>query len=66
MNKWDAWWDSLSPQMQEYLKKQPIWHDKDLYKAMAIAGVIGFVVGVIVGYEWAWRPVVQTFKPLIG
>jgi hypothetical protein len=19
-NKWEAWWDSLSPQMQEYLK----------------------------------------------
>jgi len=52
--------------MQEYLKKQPIWHDKDLYKAMAIGAVIGFVVGVVVGYEWAWRPVVQTFKPLTG
>jgi len=66
MSKWEAWWDSLTPQMQEYLKKQPVWHDRDLYKAMAIGAVIGFLVGIVVGYEWAWRPVVQTFKPLIG
>jgi ElaB/YqjD/DUF883 family membrane-anchored ribosome-binding protein len=66
MNKYEKWWNSLSPQTQEYLKRQPIWHDKDLYKAMAIGAVIGFVVGLLVGFEWAWRPAVQTFRPLVG
>ena len=66
MNKYDKWWESLSPQMQEYLKSQPIWHDKHLYVATAIGAVVGFVVGLVVGYEWAWRPVIQTFRPLVG
>jgi hypothetical protein len=62
----NKWWNSLDPQTKEYLKKQPIWNDKDLYKATAFGIVIGFLVGVVVGYEWAWRPVVQTVKPLVG
>jgi hypothetical protein len=44
-NKYQTWWDSLTPQMQTYLSAQPIWHDHDLYKATAI----GFVVGVVIG-----------------
>lgn len=47
MNKWDAWWDSLSPTTQAYLKTQPLWHDIDLAKAFAIGALIGFVIGVI-------------------
>ncbi len=66
MTKYKQWWDSLSPQMQRYLKNQPIWHDSDLYKSLAIGAVVGFVVGVIVGYEWAWQPAIQTFRPLVG
>lgn len=66
MSKYDAWWDSLSPQMREYLKKQPVWHDKDMYKSLVIGAVIGFAIGFLVGYETAWRPVVETFRPLIG
>lgn len=66
MTKYDRWWDSLTPQMQEYLKKQPIWHDQDLYKALGVGIVIGFVAGVIIGFEWGWQPVIQTFRPLIG
>ena len=45
MSKYQAWWDSLSPQMQEYLKKQPVWHDRDLYKAF----VFGLLFGVLIG-----------------
>jgi hypothetical protein len=45
MSKYQAWWDSLSPQMQEYLKKQPVWHDKDMFRAF----VYGIIIGVIVG-----------------
>ena len=66
MSKYQVWWDSLSPQMQHYLKSQPLWHDRDLYKSLAIGVIVGFVIGLIVGYEWAWQPVIQTFRPLVG
>ena len=66
MSKYSEWYDSLPEHTKEYLKRQPIWHDRDLYKAAAVGAAIGFVVGLLVGYEWAWRPVIQTFKPLIG
>ena len=62
----EDWWDRLDSHTKTCLKKQPIWHDSDMLKAAAVAGVIGFVVGIIVGYEWARRPVIQTFKPLVG
>lgn len=65
-SKHQQWWDNLDPRTREYLNKQPIWHDRDLYKALAVGTVIGIIIGVIVGYEWAWRPVVATFKPLSG
>lgn len=44
-NKWEAWWDSLSPQMQSYLKAQPVWHDSDMWKA----GIFGLLLGIIIG-----------------
>jgi hypothetical protein len=47
MGKYQQWWDSLSPQMQQYLRSQPIWHDRDLYKAMAVGVVIGFILGLL-------------------
>jgi hypothetical protein len=65
-NKWEAWWDSLPQYTKEYLKSQPIWHDRDMTKALVFGIAIGFVVGVVVGFEWAWQPVVNTFRPLIG
>ncbi len=46
MGKYQTWWDSLSPQMQEYLKKQPIWHDRDLYKSFAFGILIGVMIGL--------------------
>jgi hypothetical protein len=46
MNKWDAWWDSLNPSTQEYLKSQPLWHDIDLVKAAAVGAVVGFLIGL--------------------
>jgi hypothetical protein len=58
----EDWWDKLDPKTKDYLKSQPMWHNKDLYKAMAVGVCIGFIVG----YDWAWAPVTQTFKPLIG
>ncbi len=44
-SKYQAWWDSLSPQTQEYLKRQPVWHDIDMWRA----GIIGFVLGILFG-----------------
>ncbi len=66
MGKYEQWWNSLTPQMKEYLKKQPIWHDRDLFKFGAVCAIVGFIVGLIAGYEWAWKPVVSTFRPLVG
>ena len=45
---------------------QQIWTDRDLLKFSVCAGIIGFAVGVCIGYEWAWRPFATTFKPLVG
>jgi polyferredoxin len=66
VNKWTEWYDAQPEHIKQWMKRQPIWNDKDLYKATAIGIIIGFLVGVVVGYEWAWRPVVQTVKPLVG
>ena len=46
--------------------KQGIWNDIDLIKGSLFGVAIGLVVGVVIGYEWAWQPVVKTFRPLIG
>lgn len=46
MSKYQAWWDSLSPQMQEYLKKQPVWHDSDLYRSFFLGTILGMVIGL--------------------
>ena len=46
--------------------KNAIWYDSDMAKAVLVGIAVGFVVGVLVGYEWAWQPVVNTFRPLIG
>jgi len=47
MDKWDKWWDSLSPSTQEYLKAQAIWHDSDMFKAAAFGAVVGFLIGLL-------------------
>ena len=46
--------------------KQAIWNDVDLIKASLVGSTIGLAVGILIGYEWAWQPVVKTFKPFIG
>jgi hypothetical protein len=47
----EDWWDKLDPKTKNYLKLQPLWHDRDLYKAMAVGVCIGLVVGIIFGFE---------------
>jgi hypothetical protein len=48
MNKYQAWWDGLPKHTQEYLKSQPLWHDRDLFKALAIGIAVGFVLGAVI------------------
>lgn len=45
MSKWTAWYDSLPEHTKTYLKTQPVWHDRDIFKA----GMIGLLVGVLLG-----------------
>jgi hypothetical protein len=47
MNKWTAWYDSLSPSTKQYLSTQAVWHDRDIFKFASIAFVMGIVVGVV-------------------
>ena len=47
MGKYQKWWDSLSPQMQTYLRAQPVWHDRDLWGAFVAGIAFGFVLGIV-------------------
>lgn len=44
-NKWQEWHDNLPNHTKEWLKKQPLWHDKDLAFVGAICLVIGYIIG---------------------
>ena len=46
-NKWNNWYDSLDPHTKEYLKNQPIWHDRDVAKFVSIALAVGFLIGLL-------------------
>lgn len=46
-NKWEMWWESLPKGTQEYLKRQPVWHDRDMYKSFAVGIFVGILIGVI-------------------
>jgi len=48
MNKWQQWYDSLSPNTRAYLKTAAIWTDLDLAKFTIIAFVAGIIVGVLI------------------
>ena len=48
MNKWTAWYDSLTQSTREYLKGRAIWTDRDLAKFALIAFVVGVIVGMMV------------------
>jgi hypothetical protein len=47
MNKWSAWYDSLTPSTREYLKGRAIWTDRDLAKFAMLAFVAGVIVGMV-------------------
>lgn len=64
LNKLKSMWKKNT--VNPYSRSEQIWTDKDLVKFSIIAAGIGFVIGIAVGFEWAWRPVVNCFRPLIG
>jgi len=66
MSKYQQWHDNLPEYTKTYLESQPIYYGRDLFKSSLIGAVIGFIVGVLVGFEWAYQPVVSVIKPLVG
>jgi F0F1-type ATP synthase assembly protein I len=48
MDRWSEWYDSLPQHTKELLKKQPLWHDRDLIKAAVVGAVIGFILGLTI------------------
>lgn len=50
-NKWDSWYDSLPEHTKQWLKNQPIWHDKDVAFFVCISLVVGFIIGFFTGYN---------------
>ena len=60
------WYNNLPEHTKTYLESQPIYHGRDLFKSSLYGVVIGFIIGVLVGFEWAYRPVITVFKPLVG
>ena len=46
MNKWAKWYDSLPAHTKEYLKTQAVWHDSDMFKAFAVGGLVGALLGI--------------------
>jgi len=36
----------------EWLAKQPVWHDRDVIKFVAVAVAIGFSVGFLFGWSY--------------
>jgi|APIni6443716594_1056825.scaffolds.fasta_scaffold4171054_2 hypothetical protein len=41
------WLEKQPKHTQEWLSNQAIWHDTDLYKAMLVGMILGFLIGLI-------------------
>lgn len=55
MSKYTQWWDSLPEHTKTYLSSQPLWHDRDLYRAGVYGFVLGFIVGIVACFEILYR-----------
>ena len=44
--KYHDWYSSLPEHTKAWLKKQPLWHDRDLLIAAGIGILIGFILGL--------------------
>jgi hypothetical protein len=52
--------------MKTDFNKMAIWYDSDMLKFALFGAFVGFIVGVGVGYELGFKPVVNTVRYLIG
>jgi hypothetical protein len=43
---------SQNKAFKEWASKQPLWHDRDMVKAIVFGITIGLFVGIVVGYGW--------------
>jgi len=42
------WYDSLPEHTKQYLSKQPVWHDSDMFKVSVLFFIAGLIIGLIV------------------
>jgi len=42
------WYKNLNETTKHWIDNQPLWHDGDLFKALFVGVIIGFMVGIIV------------------
>ena len=45
--KLEQWYDSLPHHTKEYLKKQAVWHDADLFRFFVVGMLVGFLIGIV-------------------
>lgn len=50
MNKWKKWRENQDAKTLAYLDSQPIWRDKDLFKAVSL----GIAIGIAIGFAWGY------------
>lgn len=48
--QWKEWRELQDPKTLAYLENQPIWRDRDLFKAV----LYGIAIGIIVGFIWGY------------
>ena len=45
-SKWSQWYDAQPEHVKQWMKTQPIWYDRDLFKACAFGVFVGILIGV--------------------
>ena len=43
-----VWLEKQPAHTQEWLKKQPIWHEADLFRFFAMGALVGFLIGLAI------------------
>lgn len=60
------WYDNLPEHTKTYLESQPIYYGRDILKSSLIGAGIGLIVGILIGFELAYQPVVTAIRPFVG
>ena len=45
-SKYQDWYDSLPESTKIYLKNQPLWYDRDMFKAFCVGVLCGILIGL--------------------